>query len=468
MGSKISISLGFLLFPLSLLAQPGGTWKKTELVCKHCRPYDLSFCDTNTGFIIVYPDTQSIFPHSIAFSTHDGGNSFTELDSIKGFPKAFCLLPGLWEGVSPYYISNYSTEATYYSTDSGQSWQNNVATEYGNLRNIIMPYVVIPIAVSGSGNSLQLVSATPSGPYYFAISLDSGLTFYPFGDTLTGLSSSPSFGYCISGLSVLLYGIQNSVTGWYWRIGRSTDGGANWSYYNPIDTSNVSYFYIHDTIRAPLIQYEEILPGYDAGHLFLMGGRLDSATRLPIDDYLESTDSGIIWHEVRNIAGGRVQLIASPALNVLWAVVRHPPVYSGHYYGLGFADSIFHSTDGGLSWAKDGNTFQGDTIVSMKWIGANNGYVLTYRDSSTYLYRYSLDEFNYVASTDSAVVVDFYPNPVQNFLILPARTDTVAILDVLGHSRVFERSGNTLDISALPPGVYFVSDGRGRAKFVKE
>jgi hypothetical protein len=61
-----------------------------------------------------------------------------------------------------------------------------------------------------------------------------------------------------------------------------------------------------------------------------------------------------------------------------------------------------------------------------------------------------------------------YPNPSSNILNLASPAGAITILDPLGRSYAVPRNGNTLDISSLPPGVYFVSDGVSRAKFVKE
>ena len=61
-----------------------------------------------------------------------------------------------------------------------------------------------------------------------------------------------------------------------------------------------------------------------------------------------------------------------------------------------------------------------------------------------------------------------YPNPAENTLTLNFPAGTISILDPLGRSYTVPRNGNTLDISSLPSGVYFVSDGKTRAKFVKE
>jgi hypothetical protein len=61
-----------------------------------------------------------------------------------------------------------------------------------------------------------------------------------------------------------------------------------------------------------------------------------------------------------------------------------------------------------------------------------------------------------------------YPNPAENVLNVKSFSDPISITDPLGRSYAVKQTGNTLDISSLPSGVYFISDGVSRAKFVKQ
>ncbi len=61
-----------------------------------------------------------------------------------------------------------------------------------------------------------------------------------------------------------------------------------------------------------------------------------------------------------------------------------------------------------------------------------------------------------------------FPDPATNEIQITSSEGNISILDPLGRSYEIKQTANTLDISALPPGVYFVSDGIRRAKFVKE
>ena len=64
--------------------------------------------------------------------------------------------------------------------------------------------------------------------------------------------------------------------------------------------------------------------------------------------------------------------------------------------------------------------------------------------------------------------IPFYPDPAMNTIVLESPLQNVSILDPLGRIYSVPRNGNTLDVSSLPGGVYFLSDGVNRAKFVKE
>ncbi len=61
-----------------------------------------------------------------------------------------------------------------------------------------------------------------------------------------------------------------------------------------------------------------------------------------------------------------------------------------------------------------------------------------------------------------------FPNPATNEIQVTSSEGNISIHDPLSRSYEVNQTGNMLDVSALPSGVYFVSDGHTRAKFVKE
>ncbi len=90
-----------------------------------------------------------------------------------------------------------------------------------------------------------------------------------------------------------------------------------------------------------------------------------------------------------------------------------------------------------------------------------------YMGSSSLAY---LEQIPSDVKATASVQNDFavFPNPAINEIQIPSNAEKISILDPLGRAYNIKRAGNTLDISSLPPGVYFVSDGVKRAKFVKE
>jgi hypothetical protein len=61
-----------------------------------------------------------------------------------------------------------------------------------------------------------------------------------------------------------------------------------------------------------------------------------------------------------------------------------------------------------------------------------------------------------------------YPNPAQRTITVSGALEPVSITDALGRKCPCTETGNTLDISNLSPGVYFVSNSSQHAVFVME
>jgi Secretion system C-terminal sorting domain len=460
----IIFSIAFL--PLSLSAQPRGTWKKS-LVCSNCIPQDLAFADTNIGFIVTGNPLNLSTVFYSAQTTIDGGNSFSTpqnnvVKSSGRFASAFCP-------AANHFI--YCNGDFRISSDSGSTWQELSPTYYltpipESNEDFSPANVITPVQLGIDTTILVYLNEGTSEYYSYSISTDDDSIFVTLGDTVCKLTqsdttASANYGGCATrDLSEQFAILQEQGSNWKFYLAHSKDTGASWQHVFPIDTSGSKLF------------YTQIFVGAGNGHYFILGGRIDSVGGYlaKTDDYLESKDTGRTWNEVSNVSEGRVFFLANPDTNILWAVVgREPEEEASYELPIGnFADSLFYSSDGGATWSKDGSTFQGDTILAMRWLTKNNGYVITFRDSNTFLYHYSEQELNLVAGGDPREQLTPYPNPVQDFLNLPTGTGNVTFLDVLGQSRTCARSGDKVDVSSLPSGVYFLSDGVSRAKFVKE
>lgn len=62
-----------------------------------------------------------------------------------------------------------------------------------------------------------------------------------------------------------------------------------------------------------------------------------------------------------------------------------------------------------------------------------------------------------------------YPNPARDLVILPgADVEKIFVMDVLGRSYSVQHDGGSLDVSPLPAGVYYITDGLHLTRLVKE
>ncbi len=75
---------------------------------------------------------------------------------------------------------------------------------------------------------------------------------------------------------------------------------------------------------------------------------------------------------------------------------------------------------------------------------------------------------NFVSSISTNDSVSIFPNPTTNALNVQNVFGTISIEDPLGRSYAITRSGNQIDVSSLPSGIYFMMSGSHAEKFVKE
>lgn len=61
-----------------------------------------------------------------------------------------------------------------------------------------------------------------------------------------------------------------------------------------------------------------------------------------------------------------------------------------------------------------------------------------------------------------------YPNPASNVLHVEGASAPVSVQDEFGQGYSTPGKNGAIDIASLPPGVYYITDGQRRARFVKE
>lgn len=142
--------------------------------------------------------------------------------------------------------------------------------------------------------------------------------------------------------------------------------------------------------------------------------------------------------------------------------------------------NLIHSTDLGATWVFDTVVFDRavdtatyGTNVETHYAMTNDGLVASFFSrnaltghASSLLARLPFPQRS-VPGISVTENMDVFPNPATIRLNI-GHTAQITILDALGRAYNFLNHDGSLDISALPPGVYYISDGQRRAKFVKE
>jgi photosystem II stability/assembly factor-like uncharacterized protein len=184
-----------------------------------------------------------------------------------------------------------------------------------------------------------------------------------------------------------------------------------------------------------------------------------------------STDFGANWSE-----------LPVPKNNGIYFATTLQESLDWHHMVMAGNDSvgrIVQSFDGGMQWECDtvplGNGIPYYSITPFAVTGSgrvlagiadDSGYV-----NSSYLAYLEADPSIVRPQIQSNDSFSVYPNPCTNILNI-LNVDNfgteISILDPLGRRYEVPRNGDMLDVSTLPSGVYFISDGHTRAKFVKE
>ncbi len=133
---------------------------------------------------------------------------------------------------------------------------------------------------------------------------------------------------------------------------------------------------------------------------------------------------------------------------------------------------MFISTDQGITWQFDGGPAALNSGQTHRFYA---GHGVTFAGMDTGDDYGSLWEEIWpqsgVAEQPAAAgsqVLRIFPNPASNSITVEPAAGLVTIYDPLGRVYKIPVHGGTLDISSLPAGVYYVSEGSERTKFIKE
>ncbi|MFI5200914.1 MAG: T9SS type A sorting domain-containing protein [Candidatus Kapaibacterium sp.] len=141
---------------------------------------------------------------------------------------------------------------------------------------------------------------------------------------------------------------------------------------------------------------------------------------------------------------------------------------------VGSDSGMLLSTDEGVTWLRDGGPRQaadgyshgfyaGKGVTICGWWNYDSGFV-----ASDGLWEEEWPQSGVAEQEPSSPVLRIFPNPASNSIRVEPAAEPVTIYDPLGRVYKVPVQGSTLDISSLPAGVYYLSDGYERAKLVKE
>jgi photosystem II stability/assembly factor-like uncharacterized protein len=171
----------------------------------------------------------------------------------------------------------------------------------------------------------------------------------------------------------------------------------------------------------------------------------------------KTTDGGLNWIDIS--APGQCFLpidVYFSDLNNGWMLCSDPD------------SNIVRTTDGGSTWKTE--EILTNTILNMfSFPNSKVGYAVG--DNGTILKYTGEDIINVEEEIidSKSVDIEIYPNPVEDFLYLRHTEfqSNIEIFTSLG-TKVFEcKISEIIDVSVLPPGIYFLKSGSSVSKFVK-
>jgi photosystem II stability/assembly factor-like uncharacterized protein len=209
------------------------------------------------------------------------------------------------------------------------------------------------------------------------------------------------------------------------------------------------------------------------GHDTIVGGSPFSNGVFYQLGLFRSIDAGASWEPIA------LSDSITPDMDFRISNLQSDPVCVGGLGQGGNRRIIVVSHDHGMSWSFD-SVVAGDALYPYPQFeiaaaaGTTNGEVVAIIEISptsgapTYLARLTPHTMR-VSSLLQNPALDVYPNPTTDRINVSAQSPFSAIvIDALGRSYSVQNHDGTLDVSLLPAGVYYVSDGKWRAKFVKE
>jgi photosystem II stability/assembly factor-like uncharacterized protein len=380
--------------------------------------------------------------------TTDGGSSWTEVWSKGNYALYYVTDICFKDSLTGWFSIAGDSDACYRTTDGGNHW-NEI---YGS------PYGALGVDFNAQYNRLFL-SLNNFRPTSTLVSSDLGNTW----GSIT--ISQPITDSQTTGITFL----SDSI------------GLASWSAFYPDTTCGFLR-----TMDGGLAWTLELTPFACEQALGIPGTPICFATSIQGIKVWRSDDYGETWKKIADFG----PLLDSQGIQI-------SPYGTGYIKGdlsrlyIQTDSGMYVSFDSGVTWKNDGGpsyitNFSNDEFYSAKGVTIAG---MTYSDGGIDVDDGLWEEDTGVisgvaesATANSNNALSVFPNPATSSITVESANGPVSILDPLGRSYTtpqppppiesragpWKGGGVSIDISMLPSGVYFISVGYSRAKFVKQ
>ena len=339
-------------------------------------------------------------------------------------------------------------------------------------------------------------------------------------------------GWTFSGYYVTDICFKDSLTGWFTTFGgvacyRTTDGGKTWSPLLSLDSNYgadaVYYCAATNRLFLAMAGYIETKVSTDLGNTWQTAIPSPNLTYLTtgfsfssslngiaaagfypdtISGYLITTDGGITWDSVHSDNDGEPLAIPGTSTcfmaNYGWRQIIRRSDDFGHTWrqiadltgdssqyctGIIRGDfsrltiqtdtGMYVSIDSGVTWNFDGGptyitNFSNDRFYSSNGITFAGMTYSTGIDEDGGLWEEIWPQAGVADNKSTLSTLSVFPNPATSSITIEYPAGPVAVYDPLGRKCAVTVKENLLDVSELPTGVYFVTDGVSHVRFVKE
>jgi hypothetical protein len=348
-------------------------------------------------------------------------------------------------------FSGNASGGVFHSTDNGTSW-----IEWTGSNNGMPTTAVYALATMGTNLFAGIGDQADTGGGAF-LSTDGGASWIP-----AGLANN--YVYAIAAIGTNLFAATPVVY-------LSTDSGASWRMVLPYGASSFAVsgtdIFVGTSSGVFLsphngTSWAEVNNGLRDSNVIALASSGQNLVVSTGKDVFISTNAGTSWTS------------GSSGLSDAYFVYSLTTI--GTNFFAGTENGVYLSTNNGTGW-----TSASTGLPASAALGSHT-YVYSLASNSTYLfagidqgqvYRIPISEIiNNSSIAEPRAISDgmqIYPNPTTGLLHIESTSNDIVITDLLGRIRMRAKAVNgDIDMSILPQGAYYISDGNSRAEFVKE